>query len=285
MAVLEIRTISVIGAGTMGHGIALVAARAGYDTTLHDVDAASVERGLARVDESLEKAVQRGKLSAEEREDIRRRLTGQSDFEAAMANADLVIEAAPEVLELKKQLFARTSAVARPETILATNTSSLPVSEIAQVVDHPERVLGLHFFNPVPVMPLLEVVTGERTAPIVVAAARAVGARMGKEVVVVRDSPGFATSRLGVAIALEAMRMFEEGVASAEEIDRAMELGYGHPMGPLKLTDLVGLDVRLGIAEHLRQELGERFAPPQVLRRMVRAGKLGKKSGEGFYKY
>lgn len=285
MAVLEIRTVTVIGAGTMGHGIALVAARAGYDTTLHDVDAAAVERGLARVDENLAKAVSRGKLSPEEREEIRSRLAGETIFETALAKADLVIEAAPENLELKKQIFARAASVVRPETLLATNTSSLPITEIAQAVDRPERVVGLHFFNPVPVMPLLEVVTGERTAPLVVAAARAVGARMGKEVVVVRDAPGFATSRLGVAVALEAMRMLEEGVASAEEIDRAMELGYGHPMGPLKLTDLVGLDVRLGIAEHLRQELGERFAPPQVLRRMVRAGKLGKKSGEGFYKY
>jgi 3-hydroxybutyryl-CoA dehydrogenase len=206
-------------------------------------------------------------------------------LEASIENADLVVEAAPEDIELKKRLFARASQHVRPETILASNTSSLSITEIAAAATRPERVIGMHFFNPPPVMALLELVTGERTAPLVVAAARAAGARMGKEVVVVRDSPGFATSRLGVAIALEAMRMLEEGVATAEEIDRAMELGYNHPMGPLKLTDHVGLDVRLKIAEHLREELGERFSPPQILRRLVRAGKLGRKSGEGFYKY
>jgi len=159
------------------------------------------------------------------------------------------------------------------------------VTEIAAAAARPDRVVGLHFFNPPPVMPLLEVVVGERTAPEVVETARALGVAMGKEVIVVRDSPGFATSRLGLALSLEAMRMLEEGVASAAEIDRAMELGYGHPMGPLKLTDHVGLDVRLAIAEHLSRELGESFRPPQVLRRLVRAGKLGRKSGEGFYKY
>ena len=188
-------------------------------------------------------------------------------------------------LQLKKDLFARLSRVARPEAILASNTSSLPITALASATRHPGRVIGLHFFNPVPAMKLLEIVQGERTDGMVVTACRAIGARLGKEVVVVRDAPGFATSRLGIAMALEAIRMLEEGVASAEEIDRAIELGYGHPMGPLKLTDQVGLEVRLAIAEHLHSELGERFRPPQLLRRMVRAGKLGKKSGEGFYKY
>lgn len=285
MAVLEIRTVAVVGAGTMGSGIALVAARAGYEVRVYDVDAASLDRGLRRVGEGLEKAVQKGRLPAAELDAVRARVRGDTRLEAALEGADLVIEAAPEELELKKRLFASISAVARPDAILATNTSSLPVTEIASAASRPERVVGLHFFNPPAVMPLLEIVVGERTAPLVVAAVRACGARLGKEVVVVRDSPGFATSRLGVAIALEAMRMLEERVASAEEIDRAMELGYGHPMGPLKLTDHVGLDVRLSIAEHLHRELGERFHPPQLLRRMVRAGKLGRKSGEGFYKY
>lgn len=282
---VEIRTIAILGAGTMGHGIAQLATRAGYDTRLYDVDATALERGVRKVHEGLEKSAQKGKLSAEELVTAKAHLRGETRLDAAVDTADLVIEAAPEDLELKKRLFQRAGATARADAILATNTSSLPITEIAAAAPHPERVIGLHFFNPPPVMPLLEVVVGERTLPLVVAAARAVGARLGKEVVVVRDSAGFATSRLGVAIALEAMRMFEEGVASAEEIDRAMELGYAHPMGPLKLTDLVGLDVRLAIAEHLHRELGERFRPPQVLRRLVRAGKLGKKTGEGFYKY
>jgi len=229
--------------------------------------------------------VEKGRCSAQERDEALRRLSASPDLEKSAAQADLIVEAAPEDLALKKELFAKLSRAARPEAILASNTSSLPITAIAAAAKGPERVIGLHFFNPVPAMKLLEIVQGERTHPLVVTAARAVGARMGKEVVVVRDAPGFATSRLGVALALEAMRMVEEGVATVEEIDRAIELGYGHPMGPLKLTDHVGLDVRLAIAEHLLTELGERFRPPQLLRRLVRAGKLGKKSGEGFYKY
>jgi 3-hydroxybutyryl-CoA dehydrogenase len=285
MAVLEIRTVTVLGAGTMGHGIAQIAARAGYAVRLYDVDPVAIERGVKRLHESLEKAVLKGKLPADELEPVKARVIAETRLEPAIEGADLVVEAAPEDLDLKKRLFARASQHARPDTILASNTSSLPITEIAAVATGPERVIGMHFFNPPAVMQLLEIVVGERTAPIVVAAVRAAGARMGKEVVVVRDSPGFATSRLGLVIALEAMRMLEEGVATAEEIDRAMELGYNHPMGPLKLTDHVGLDVRLRIAEHLSEELGERFRPPQVLRRMVRAGKLGRKTGEGFYKY
>lgn len=283
--VVDVQDVLVIGAGTMGQGIAQVAARAGYLTQLFDVAPGAAERARSRIADSLQRAVDKGKLTAEERALALSRLALASELDTAAARADLIVEAAPEDLALKRELFARLSKVARPETILATNTSSLPITAIAAAAKGPERVIGLHFFNPVPAMKLLEIVQGERTAPFVVAAARAIGARLGKEVVVVRDAPGFATSRLGLALALEAMRMFEEGVASADEIDRAIELGYGHPMGPLKLTDHVGLDVRLAIAEHLKAELGERFNAPQVLRRLVRAGKLGKKSGEGFYKY
>jgi 3-hydroxybutyryl-CoA dehydrogenase len=285
MAVLDVQRVSVIGAGTMGSGIAQVAARAGYETRLFDVAEGAAQKAVARIAESLGRAVEKGRCSAEEREQALLRLSVERDLDAAAAFADLVIEAAPENLDLKRELFARISKAARPEAILATNTSSLPITAIASAAARPERVIGLHFFNPVPAMKLLEIVHGERTHPMVVTAARAVGARLGKEVVVVRDAPGFATSRLGIALAMEAIRMLEEGVASAEEIDRAIELGYGHPMGPLKLTDQVGLDVRLAIADHLTSELGERFRPPQLLRRLVRAGKLGKKSGEGFYKY
>ncbi|TMA41468.1 MAG: 3-hydroxyacyl-CoA dehydrogenase family protein [Deltaproteobacteria bacterium] len=282
---IDVQRVLVVGAGTMGSGIAQVAARAGYKTALFDVAPGAAQRAVERVADSLGRAVEKGRCTAQEREEALRRLAVASDLDAEAADADLIVEAAPEELQLKKELFARLSRATRPETILATNTSALPITAIAAAAKGPERVIGLHFFNPVPAMKLLEIVQGERTHPMVVTAARAVGARLGKEVVVVRDAPGFATSRLGIALAMEAIRMLEEGVASAEEIDRAIELGYGHPMGPLKLTDQVGLDVRLAIAEHLAVELGERFRPPQLLRRMVRAGKLGKKTGEGFYKY
>jgi len=282
---IDVQRVLVVGAGTMGSGIAQVASRAGYRTEVFDVAAGAAQRALDRIADSLSRAVEKGRCTAQEREESLARLAVASDLDAAAAQADLVVEAAPEDLKLKQDLFARISRAARPEAILASNTSSLPISAIAASAKGPERVVGLHFFNPVPAMKLLEIVQGERTHPMVVTAARAVGARLGKEVVVVRDVAGFATSRLGIALAMEAVRMLEEGVASAEEIDRAIELGYGHPMGPLKLTDHVGLDVRLAIAEHLTSELGERFRPPQLLRRMVRAGKLGKKSGEGFYKY
>jgi 3-hydroxybutyryl-CoA dehydrogenase len=282
---LDVQRVAVIGSGTMGSGIAQVAARAGYETALFDAAPGVAQKALERVGESLARAVDKGKCTAAERTQTLGRLRPFTSLDEAAGFADLVIEAAPEDLALKKELFAKLSRAARSEAILASNTSSLPITAIASAAKGPERVIGLHFFNPVPVMKLLEIVQGERTAPLVVAVARAVGARLGKEVVVVRDAPGFATSRLGLALSLEAMRMVEEGVASVEEIDRAIELGYGHPMGPLKLTDVVGLDVRLAIAEHLCDELGERFRPPQLLRRMVRAGKLGKKAGEGFYKY
>jgi 3-hydroxybutyryl-CoA dehydrogenase len=284
-SVLEVQKVAVIGAGTMGTGIAQIAARAGYRTAIYDAAEGAARRALERIGEALSRAVERGKCTAQEREEALSRLSTAGDLESAAGEADLVIEAAPEDLALKQELFGRISRAARGDAILASNTSSLPITAIAAAARHPARVIGLHFFNPVPVMKLLEIVQGERTDPMVVTACRAVGGRLGKEVVVVRDAPGFATSRLGIVLALEAMRMVEEGVASVEEIDRAIELGYGHPMGPLKLTDHVGLDVRLAIADHLLAELGERFRPPQILRRMVRAGKLGKKSGEGFYKY
>ena len=282
---LDVQRVLVVGAGVMGTGIAHVATRAGYRTELFDVAPGAAQRAMERIGESLGRAVEKARCTAQDGDEALARLAVAPELDTAAAVADLIIEAAPEDLQLKKDLFARLSRAARPEAILASNTSSLPITALAGAARHPSRVIGLHFFNPVPVMKLLEIVQGERTDGMVVTACRAVGARMGKEVVVVRDAPGFATSRLGIALALEAIRMVEEGVASAEEIDRAIELGYGHPMGPLKLTDHVGLDVRLAIAEHLHAELGERFRPPQLLRRMVRAGKLGKKSGEGFYKY
>lgn len=281
-----IRKVVVLGAGTMGHGIAHVAAAAGFETTLYDIAPDSVETGLSRIRQNLAKGVERGKVSADERDGALSRLQGSSDLAQAASGADLVIEAVPESLALKVKVLSAAAGHCRAETILASNTSSLALTEIAAALPRPERVIGMHFFNPVHRMKLLEVVRAHQTSPTVLDTVRAVGATLGKEVIVVEDMPGFASSRLGIALGMEAIRMLEEGVASAAEIDRAMELGYGHPMGPLALTDLIGLDVRLAIGNYLYQELGgAQFRPPQLLKRLVLAGKLGRKSGEGFYKY
>lgn len=280
----SLNTIVVVGAGTMGHGIAQVAAQAGSHVTLVDIAEDAVQRGLDRIRANLEKGVTLGKLEPEARDETLARLSGSTDLVAAASSADLFIEAVPELPELKADLFGRVSAALPSGAIVATNTSSLSIDDLAKHVPDPTRFLGLHFFNPVHIMKLVEVVHGPQTAPEVTDLGVAFARRLGKEPIVVKDSPGFASSRLGVAIGLEAMRMLEEGVASAEDIDRAMELGYRHPMGPLKLTDLVGLDVRLGIASYLHETLGhEHFKPPEVLQRLVAEGKLGKKSGEGFY--
>lgn len=276
---------AVLGAGTMGHGIAQACAQAGLEVTLYDLAPEPLQRGLRGIETFLAKGVERGKISADEAAAVRARVRGSTQLAEACRDADVVIEAAPENLDLKRHLFGEVERAAGGEALLASNTSSLSIGAIAAGLARPERFLGMHFFNPVPLMALLEVVAGPRTAPATVELATALGRRLGKEPIVVRDAPGFASSRLGVAIGLEAMRMVEEGVASAADIDKAMELGYRHPMGPLKLTDLVGLDVRLGIAEYLERELGSRFAPPRLLRDMVAAGKLGKKSGEGFYRW
>ncbi len=282
----EITTVGVIGAGTMGHGIAHVAAQAGYRTHLYDVTLELAQKGLKKISDNLQMGVDKGKVKPEDRDATLRRLSATQSLEE-LAGCGLVIEAAPERMELKRELFAKLSQHCAPEALLATNTSSLSVTEIASAVAvRPERVVGMHFFNPVHLMKLLEVVRAYQTSDATVAAARAVGERLGKQVVEVKDHPGFASTRLGIALGMEAIRMVEEGVASPEDIDKAMELGYGHPMGPLKLTDLVGLDVRLSIAEYLHAELGNAaFRPPQLLKKMVRAGKLGKKSGQGFYRY
>jgi 3-hydroxybutyryl-CoA dehydrogenase len=283
MSAQEIRTITVIGAGTMGHGIAQVAAQAGYTVRLHDISQGLLERARWRIADNLSQGIARGKLTMEERERALAAVELTTDLERAASAADLVIEAIIEDLALKRELFKRLESFCPPHATLATNTSSLSIAEIAAAVAEPERVIGMHFFNPAHIMKLLEIVVTAQTGEAATAAAREVGARMKKEVIVVRDVPGFATSRLGVCLGLEAMRMLEEGVASAADIDRALELGYNHPMGPLRLTDLVGLDIRLNVAEYLHTKLGERFRPPEILRRKVAEGKLGKKTGEGFY--
>jgi 3-hydroxybutyryl-CoA dehydrogenase len=275
-------TVAVVGAGTMGHGIAQVAAQAGYMVRLADAVPGAAGAGLERIRASLEGGVRRGKVTTAECDAALARIEPAAGVAEAVRGADLVIEAVPEDLELKRDLFAQLAAAA-PTAVLATNTSSLSIAAIASAASQPERVVGMHFFNPVHLMKLVEVVTHEGTSAAARDAAVAAARRMGKEPILVRDSPGFASSRLGVALGLEAMRMIEDGVASPEDIDRAMTLGYNHPMGPLRLTDLVGLDVRLAIARYLHQALGDRFAPPALLERMVAEGKLGRKTGQGFY--
>jgi len=280
-----IRQIAVIGSGTMGRGIAHLSAVAGYDTVIYDVDAAALDAARSAIESSLRKAVDRGKVTETAMSEAIARVHIASDLEPAVQTADLIIEAVPENFELKKDLFGQADLFCGEDTILASNTSSLSITKLASTVERRDRFVGLHFFNPPQAMKLIEIVRGERTSDATVDEARGVAEKMGKQPIVVRDSPGFASSRLGVAIGLEAMRMLEEGVASAADIDKAMELGYNHPMGPLRLTDLVGLDVRLGIAEYLASTLGPRFEPPQLLRDMVSQGKLGRKTGEGFYRW
>jgi 3-hydroxybutyryl-CoA dehydrogenase len=280
-----IRQIAVIGTGTMGRGIAYLAAVAGYDTVIHDADPAALDAARASVESTLRKATEKGRVTAADAAAAMERLQTAADLEPAVRQADLIIEAVPEDPDLKKNIFSQADLFCDEESILASNTSSISISDLSGAVERRDRFVGMHFFNPPQAMKLIEIVRGERTSDDTVAQVRAVAEKMGKTPIIVRDSPGFATSRLGIALGLEAIRMLEEGVASAEDIDRAMELGYNHPMGPLRLTDLVGLDVRLSIAEYLAASLGPRFEPPQLLRDMVRDGKLGKKSGRGFYEW
>ena len=269
----------------MGHGIAQVAAASGYDVLMRDIDETATQRGLKSIERNLAKGIERGKVTEQERDETLCRIRATTEF-AEIGESDLVIEAAPENLELKQSLLRQTEEVVTSKCIFATNTSSLSISEIAKISNRPADVVGMHFFNPVHLMRLVEIVVGEGTSAETTATVREVAQRMKKEPIVVRDVPGFASSRLGVTLGLEAMRMLEQGVASARDIDTAMELGYNHPVGPLKLTDMVGLDVRLSIAEYLHKTLAsEAFRPPDILRRMVSEGKLGKKSGEGFYKW
>lgn len=281
-----IQRVVVIGAGTMGHGIAHVCAAAGCEVWLTDVSMAVIDAGLAKIAQNLAVGVQKGKLSQQAADATRARLHAEPDLRIAASLADLVIEAAPESIELKRRIFQTVTETLPSQSLLASNTSSIPLRLLTEILARPDRFLGLHFFNPVHLQSLLEVVRADTTSDTTLARALGFAKQIGKEPIVVRDVAGFASSRLGLALGLEAIRMVEEGVASAADIDKAMELGYRHPMGPLRLTDLVGLDVRLAIAETLAREIDPvRFAPPRLLQDLVAAGKLGKKSGEGFYKY
>ena len=277
--------VLVLGTGTMGQGIAQVTARAGLVTQMYDVDPLRAKHAVDAVRHSTERLVQKGKLAADAQRAMVEHLLPKSDLAEACADVDLVIEAVPEQMDVKVEVLTKVRGLTPADAIIASNTSSLSITEIGARIGVPGRTIGLHFFNPVPVMELLEVVRGLQTDQLTVTACLALAQRLDKTPILVNDTPGFATSRLGVALGAEAMRMLESGVATVADIDRAMELGYRHPMGPLKLTDLVGLDVRLAILEHLHREIGEQFRPPAILRQLVRAGRLGKKAGEGFYRW
>ena len=281
---MSVQTVAVLGAGTMGHGIAHVSALAGCSVTLYDVSAEAADRGLANIRRNMDKGVDRGKLDAAARDAALPRVRAVADLKEAVLGADLVVEAVPEKLALKQELFSTLEPWVGEDTVLGTNTSSLSVGTIASATRRPERVIGLHFFNPVHIMKLLEIIVAEKTSDEVLARSRAYGEAIGKQCITVKDFPGFATSRLGVCLGMEAIRMVEQGVASPADIDAAMVLGYRHPVGPLKLTDMVGLDVRMHIGEYLAKELGNpAFEPPNMMREMVAEGRLGKKAGRGFY--
>src|SRR5436305_8835635 len=276
---------AVLGAGTMGRGIAHVAATAGYVTRLHDPFPGALEKAQASIHKNLAKGVELGKVDPAVAERARGGLHLASDLGAAVADADLVIEAAPEDMALKVETFRQVAAAAPEHALFASNTSALSITEMAAASGRPRRFAGMHFFNPVHVMKLLELVRGLETSDETLQAMREVGVRMGKEVVVVKEAPGFVTSRINALIGNEAFRMLQEGVASAEDIDKALKLGLNHPMGPFEMVDLVGLDVRLSILEFLHRSLGEAYRPSQILVQHVRAGRLGRKVGRGVYTY
>ncbi len=282
---MDVKTIAVIGAGTMGRGIAYAAALGGYRTVLEDVSGEMLGQGMTWIKRSFEEGVLRGKVEPRVRDSALAQLATAVSTGDACRDADLIIEAVPEEIAMKIALFQTLEKCAKPHAIFASNTTSLSITEMAAVTSRPERCIGMHFFNPVPKMKLLEMVRALETSEETILTCREVGRRMGKEVVLVRESPGFVTSRINAIIGNEAFEMLETGVASAEDIDKALKLGLNHPMGPFELVDLVGLDVRLKSLEYLHQVLGEKYRPHPLLRRYVKAGRLGRKTGRGVYDY
>tara|TARA_B110000438_G_scaffold22471_1_gene20305 strand:- start:10730 stop:11617 length:888 start_codon:yes stop_codon:yes gene_type:complete len=281
---MGIQTVAVIGAGTMGAGIAQVCAQAGWETRLFDVFPEGLETGMNRIDAFWDKGIARGKTTTEQKEEWRGNLQSFTDLAEAVNGVDLVIEAVPEILDLKQQIFTQLDRLAPQNAVLGTNTSGLKISDIARATKRPEMVIGMHFFNPVPIMKLLELVRHDQVSDSTIEIAREVGTAMGKSCILVNDVPGFATSRLGVVLGNEAIRMLADGVASATDIDTAMRLGYKHPMGPLELSDLVGLDVRRDILNNLAEAFDdESYKPHPLLNQLVDAGDLGKKTGMGIY--
>jgi 3-hydroxybutyryl-CoA dehydrogenase len=283
--VAEVKTIAVIGAGIMGRGIAQVAALGGYRTILEDLVPAALRTAESEIRGNLDRAVELGKVSGEDARSAAARIEYAGSVEEGAREADLVIEAVPEELESKIEIFTLLDKICRPGTILASNTSSLSITEIASVTYRAPKCLGMHFFNPVHKMKLLEIVRALETDVETLTAATAVGKRLGKDVVVIKESPGFITSRINAMIGNEAFYMLQEGIASALDIDKALKLGLNHPMGPFELVDLVGLDTRLHILEYLHRTLGEKYRPAPLLVQYVKAGRLGKKSGRGVYEY
>jgi 3-hydroxybutyryl-CoA dehydrogenase len=282
---MALERLVVVGSGLMGRGIAYAAALGGFQTAIHDVSPAALDKATSQIEKDLEEGVARGKVSPDEAEAARARIVACSRLEDAVAAAQCVIEAIPEDIRHKLALFARLDGLCGHDVLLATNTSALSVTEIAAAARRPERVLGMHFFNPVPKMKLVEIVRALQTGEAAIRAAEAVVGRMGKETVLVRDSPGFVTSRINAMIGNEAFLMLESGIASARDIDKALRLGLNHPMGPFELVDLVGLDTRLAVLEFLHASLGEKYRPAPLLVQHVRAGRLGRKVGRGVYDY
>jgi len=281
-----VRTVAVIGSGTMGSGIAQVCAQTGWETRLYDAFPESLEKGMNSIDEFWKGGISRGKNTEEEVKNWSEKLRPCENLEEALSGVDLVIEAVPEKIDLKRTIFLKIEELAPENAILATNTSGLRISEIASVVKNPERVVGMHFFNPVPIMKLLEVIKHDLSSDDTIDEVIEIGREMGKTTIVVGDIPGFATSRLGVVLGNEAIRMLAEGVASASDIDTAMKLGYKHPMGPLELSDLVGLDVRRDILKNLAESFDDpSYLPHSLLDRLVESGELGKKTGRGIYNW
>ena len=282
---MAVKKIAVLGAGTMGHGIAHAAMAAGFDTALYDISDAAVGKGKAAIDAVIGKSVELGKASEADAAAMRARLRTTSVIADAVGDADVVIEAAPEKIDLKLALFKEAEAAAPAHAVFASNTSALSITDMAAVLAHPGRLGGMHFFNPVHRMKLIEVVKALDTTPETIAVMQDVSARMGKETVLVKESPGFVTSRINAMIGNEAFYMLQDGVASARDIDKALKLGLNHPMGPFELVDLVGLDTRLSILQYLHRTLGEKFRPCPLLEKHVADGRLGRKVGRGVYDY
>ena len=282
---MSLARIAVIGAGTMGHGIAHAAIAGGYDTAMFDVSSASLEKGRAAIEAIVSKGVELAKVTAADADGTLRRLVTTGNLQDAVGDADMVIEAAPERIDLKIALFADLERLAPQRAVIASNTSALSVTELAGSLVNPSRVAGMHFFNPVHKMKLIEIVQALESAPATLQAIEEVATRMGKETVLVRESPGFITTRVNASIGNEAFYMLMEGVASARDIDKALKLGLNHPMGPFELVDLVGLDTRLSILEYLHRSMGEKYRPCPLLAQYVKAGRLGKKVGRGVYEY